>query len=409
MRIILPLLVLLLLAGSYSVQAQPDKKYLGTYQSNDHDLKLSVFKKGEVFEVQFLVQGKVYKGEASPFLGMLSGSYAFNGSEVSFTLSRILGQYILTSEGHDLPIERTSETPVALQAKSTASATSTKAASGTAVPAAGTAVPETTSTTAAASGMRTNDASLGFGFNAPSGFKIQKDENGNYTLSESANAAWVVVVASGIDNDKRVLYTELNKPMDINGNKSKVSMAAQPFGDNGVVAEHIFTAQGQKVYLYIIGLTSPYDMGASVTLVSNNVAPTASMRNAAQSVAHSINFTKPVENAQSVQYRQRVAGKRLLYLYTGNGYSEKWYYDLCSDGSFRFYSDMSYTSGGFSGSGNDGNTGRWRVISKGSQSVLVLSSGSNGVQELSIAPGNAGNELKLNGKRYFLTSNESCR
>ncbi|NJK83233.1 MAG: hypothetical protein HC912_04875 [Saprospiraceae bacterium] len=55
------------------------------------------------------------------------------------------------------------------------------------------------------------------------------------------------------------------------------------------------------------------------------------------------------ETSVSKQYKQRITGKRLLYLYTENGSSEKKYYDLCTNGTFYYYSNFSYLSGDFQG------------------------------------------------------------
>jgi hypothetical protein len=385
------------------LQAQPEQKYLGHYKSNDVDFQVAIDKKNDVFVVQFLYEGQRYEGTAFPLLGMLSGTYPYQGNDVGFTISKILGQYFFTSEGNDVPIERLSEKPVVLKAiASTAPVQTTQS------------VKQPVTTTAAVSaqpatthaGKKVTDESMGLSFVAPQGFQINKDDEGNHLLSETANSKWAIAVGPGFDNDKQSLMREMGKPFELNGHVSTLK-SAQYFGENGVVAEHSFSVKGENIFMYIISLVSPYGSGASVTLVSNNIPLTAQMRQTAQSVARSVVFIKSNLSGDAQKYHQRIKGQRLLYMYTGNGLSEKWHYDLCSDGSYRYSSNTSYLSGGFSAVGNDGKSGTWKVISRGNQTVLILQ-GRDGIREFNLTTGGGG-ELLLNGKHYFVTDNQTCR
>ncbi len=233
------------------LNAQVDKKYVGTYQSAQADLKIAVFKTTETsFDIHLLAEGQFYKGTASPTFGILMGTYDYQGNPIGFSISKILGQYLITSDGVDIALERTSEVP-----------------------------------------------------------------------------------------------SDLSK------------LAKKPTTTS----------------------TSP-----SNTTTSGN------------------------ETTVSKQYKQRIAGKRLLYLYTGNGYSEKWHYDLCSNGTFYFYANSSYLSGDFSGVTQSDDAGNWQVFTRGNQTILRLTSQKNGTKEFALTNRADASELNLNNNRYFITKNESC-
>lgn len=103
-----------------------------------------------------------------------------------------------------------------------------------------------------------------------------------------------------------------------------------------------------------------------------------------------------------------IGGRRLLYLYTGNGMADKWYYDLCSNGTYSYGSDNSYSSEGFSAVTADGATGTWQVQTEDNMAYLVLTprGESPTVRFISFR---AQGEVNLGGKRYFLTKNQSCQ
>ena len=227
-----------------NLYAMSQSKYQGTFEHKESGLKVSIKPETDSYGVQMLYQGTLCKGTAVNLLGFISGTYEYNGQQVGFSFSRILGQYFLTSDGVDIPMTKTSDTPQVLK-----------------------------------------------------------------------------------------------------GSGSTLSAVAA-------------------------------------------VPPTA------------------IEK----QWWRRLTGKRLLYLYTGNGYSEKWHYDLCSDGTYAYADDASYTSGGnFSAITANNATGTWRIVSRGNAVFLVLNSRQNGNREFRLDNRQASNEVALNNKRYFVTSNERCK
>ena len=133
--------------------------------------------------------------------------------------------------------------------------------------------------------------------------------------------------------------------------------------------------------------------------------------NTATAIANSILFFQPKVSAASEKVRALLAGKRLIYLYTGSGYSERKDIILCSNGSFYQSTDM----GGFSTNDVDGPSfsarggkrGRWSMSSTGGKLVLSFE-GANAV-EYTLSARQAGNEIGMNGKRWFVQTQNLCR
>ncbi|MBO0950292.1 hypothetical protein [Fibrella forsythiae] len=107
-----------------------------------------------------------------------------------------------------------------------------------------------------------------------------------------------------------------------------------------------------------------------------------------------------------------VRGRRLLYLKTGNGLAQKWFYDLCSNGTYLYSDDTSYSSYGggsdFSAYTRDGGSGTWRVGLEGNVVYLELRPNNGQPSVYELTSGVQG-EINLQGRRYFLTTNQSCR
>jgi hypothetical protein len=237
-------------------QSAAEVKYVGTYKSTEIlELSLAVRKLDPGFEVQFLINGQLFIGEAIPALGILNGTYSYQGNPVSFSISRIIGQYYLTTEGYDIPLSKVSESSTDLS--------------------------EFIAKTEA------------------------KDQSGSGTDQKAAS-----------------------KPLN--------------------------------------------------------------------------------ETEASKQLKNALQGQRLLYLYTANGGSDKKFFDLCSDGSYYYYSNYSYLSGGFSGGTTDEDQGSWGISQVGDQMVLVLNSQKGELIEIVLTAGNSQGELMGNGRRYFLSTNETC-
>lgn len=120
---------------------------------------------------------------------------------------------------------------------------------------------------------------------------------------------------------------------------------------------------------------------------------------AGHDITSRIEFFQPRATAQSSAWDQALRGKHLVYLYTGNGYSERKDLYLFANGTFSQRMNMSSVSINGSGGGAGGSDGAWRVTPAGQ---LVLSFHDGRSASYSLAPRQARNEVALNGQRYFV-------
>lgn len=171
----------------------------------------------------------------------------------------------------------------------------------------------------------------------------------------------------------------------INGNYNFNSKAFN-FSFSKVLGQFYFTSEGVDIPM----------LKTSETITALKAQPVAK--------------TSTSSTKESNPWAERIKGKRLLYLYTGNGYSEKWFFDLCSDGSYANGDNTSYTSGGnFSATTANGGSGTWKVVANGNVFTLQLKANNGSTREFRINKRTTSNEIDLNGKRYFITQNQRCR
>ena len=104
------------------------------------------------------------------------------------------------------------------------------------------------------------------------------------------------------------------------------------------------------------------------------------------------------------KWYKEVAGKQLLYIYTGNGYRRKEKIWLCSDGSFQSSGyGGSISSLGSAAFSDGGRSGRWAV--NGDVLTLAFSNGNTAKYKLSFYKG----FLYLDNTRYFRLENDLCK
>jgi hypothetical protein len=117
--------------------------------------------------------------------------------------------------------------------------------------------------------------------------------------------------------------------------------------------------------------------GSGVVVVSiTDQANEVTGFNTVSAIANSISFFQPKVSAVAQRVRALLAGKRLIYLYSGSGYSERKDIILCSNGAFYQSTDM----GGFSTndiegpsfSARGGKRGRWSISPNGAKLMIAF-------------------------------------
>jgi hypothetical protein len=371
-----------------------ETSFVGQYENAQAQLSITVNAKGENFEGIVVFQGVQYPFAASKALGMLNANYYFQGNIASFSISKLLGDYYFTADGVTIVLQKISDKPTAPKPSNP---TTNHASSGNT---------QTTATTQAptASGQKVNDPSAGFSFQLPAGYQYALNQN-SYSLTAPSSKVQFAVTPHNYNNVDQIRATAT----DVSDAKSNTYLktTVQNYGSKGLIISMTGSSQGQPVTIALIALLSPNGGGVSIAGAGATSDFTTDHTATLKSIANSVQFSKPQVSAEALQWKQQLTGKRLTYLYTGSGYSEKKVIQLCSSGRYERYGDDSYLSNDafstFSAAGQNGNAGVWKVQSRGSQSFLTLVSDNGSTFEYSLASKTSG-QLLLNNKRYFIES-----
>lgn len=385
-----------LFCNPLSAQESKTDPFIGVFSNVQNGIVLSLDATSSGSYTGYLTyQGQQHPASGIKVLGVLTGEYTYRGNSVAFSLARIAGVYYLGSEGVTLEMQRNSEAPRSAD------------------PVAGKQSPEKVniSTVAAtATGVRTKDPYGAYSFQAPAPDWGQAMENGGFQLQKNGQNT-----ALGIAPHVYASLEEIQKnAVGVEDAASNTSLKADvsAYGDNGLFIRFSGRVQGNAVAIETITLLSPHGGGVHVVSAALGQELPHANREALKSVANSVEFYKASVSPLVLEWQQRIQGKQLLYLYTGNGYSEKTTIDLCRSGTFYYAGDGSYTSGGyaqFSYVGQNANQGIWKVLTKNGQAVLVLFFNNNTIAEYALSKRPAANEIGLNGKRYFIQTAAACR
>lgn len=248
---------------------------------------------------------------------------------------------------------------------------------------------------------RLADESGGYNFSAPAGWTRNRGEDG-FSLVNPEKTILLVVRSHRYDTfEAAVRDTKLDgdtqvvgEPRDLKNGGKFVRLAKR-------------TSEGLAV-IDIFVLFSPNGGGVIVIGLSDEKNGETSLR-AAATIAQSIAFTKPQVSAASSGWQSALAGKHLLYMYSGNGYFEEKHIYLCASGTVI----QTTGSGGFSPGDSDGGSfagrggkrGNWEI--SGTRLVLRFQDGSVG--EYNLSRRQASNEVGLNGNRYFVENQTVCK
>ena len=248
---------------------------------------------------------------------------------------------------------------------------------------------------------RLSDTSAGFSFDAPAGWTSNRGEDGFSLVNRDKTILLVVrphrydtfeaaVRDTKLDGDTQVV----GEPRDLKGGGKFVRLAKR-------------TSEGNAV-IDVFVLFSPNGGGVIVVGLSDQKNAETSFRTAG-TIAQSVVFTKPQVSAGSSVWQSALAGKHLLYMYSGNGYFEEKHIYLCASGSvIQTTGSGGFTPGdsdGGSFAGHGGKRGSWEI--SGSRLVLRFQDGSVGQYEISRRQ--ASNEVGLNGNRYFVENQTVCK
>lgn len=231
----------------------------------------------------------------------------------------------------------------------------------------------------------------GFSTSVPASFKVSQDASG--TVAVEPQQKYMVVIKNHTYNNFEAFAQQANLEKD----GFTLVGDVRTFNGN----DRSFRAAKQTPTGYLLADTfvcfSPHGGGSLIVALSDEKNADAAYLSAYQ-MAQNLQYSQPQKDQL---WSSALSGKHLIYLYTGNGYSERKDLYLGANGQFAQRNDASSASMNGSGFVAGGGDGSWRVM-PGGQLVLQFNNGNVGTYNL--APGKAGNEVLLNGKRFFVTN-----
>jgi len=102
-------------------------------------------------------------------------------------------------------------------------------------------------------------------------------------------------------------------------------------------------------------------------------------------------------------WEKRISGKKLIYLYTSNGFSDKTIIYLNSNKTFEGSLESVSVSQLGSGSTRNSSNGTWKINKLSNATWLDLTHKDGTSESLLLEQRQAGNEINMNGKRFFVT------
>ena len=108
-------------------------------------------------------------------------------------------------------------------------------------------------------------------------------------------------------------------------------------------------------------------------------------------------------NQPDALWEKRISGKQLIYLYNSSGFSDKTVINLYSNKTFEGSLESVSVSQLGSGSTRNSSNGTWKInkLSNGTWLDLTHKDGSS--ESFLLEQRQAGNEINMNGKRFFVT------
>ncbi|MBC7901725.1 MAG: hypothetical protein H7070_16920 [Saprospiraceae bacterium] len=250
---------------------------------------------------------------------------------------------------------------------------------------------------------RLTDSTGTYSFAVPAGWKSNADAEGFAVVNPEKTVA-LAIKAHNYDNFaafaadanlERDGLELVGKPLEITGGTAFRTMKKTPNG---------------TIYIGTCVLFSPHGGGMIIVALSNEVNAATALETG-WNLSQSVLFSKLRQNVVTGQSQSPLSGKHLLYLYTGNGYSERKDIYLCASGGFY----QSTNLGGFTPNDSAGGSfgslaskhGTWTISGDGAKLSLAFQNGRTA--EYRITKRQASNEIGLNGNRFFVQSQDKCR
>jgi len=362
------------------LSAQGQDPFVGTFQGDGLTLVLQAAGEGE-YRGEAEEDGVRFSIQARSSGSILEGSYSFFGMQSPFRA---------TLEGpHRMMVEADGERYTLLR----------EGAGTMHDPAASTTTPGPPASN------EIDDPRWGLRFRIPPGWQLAQQEEGSWVLV-SATVPGAVVVSElevhSLDELRRVVAGEIVDQ----GIRLTPGGGSEPVGSAGLGVEVTGTLGDAQVHGYAVGVVSPQGPGLTILAVTEPGKYEPAHREAARLLGESVQFRAPAAGGNN-GWQAQLSGQRLVRLgrsgTTGGGSQNRTTVTLCRDGrgGYLYTYSMAMDVGGVFGNSSqrDEGEGRWEVVVRGGQPLLVMRFHNGTVHEWTLSMEN--DRIHLDGRQYL--------
>lgn len=250
---------------------------------------------------------------------------------------------------------------------------------------------------------------LGLSFNIPNGWSGQVEAE--YIVLGHTTIPGLMILSSNTNKDVQSLKAEALKGLLDEGVDLKPSGDFMLKGENRVEGMYQGTFNDQKVKGYAIGLINVLGKGMNILILTETNKFSEQHKKEANTLASSVVFYKADDTESTIYWKQKLVGTQLYQGLTRGDGSDITKIDLCSNGSFYYYSnshiafDQSYGYG--SANSNANNTGIYKIYTVGANSVLEVTFNNGEIYEYDLSV-NEQEHTFLDTTRYFVVASRKC-
>ena len=258
----------------------------------------------------------------------------------------------------------------------------------------------------------------GISFEIPTGWMAQMEDDYIF-LGHTSIPGLIIIFENAAQTAEELKQNALQGIYD-----QGVSLA--PEGDflieeNKVKGYYVGNFQGSQVKALAVGLVSRVGSGFTALILTENSMFSEVHVQEMNKLVESVHFKEVSGTYSTEQWKGWLIGSQLRYMYTsggsdyGGGYSgtsEDTRINLCSDGTFLYYSNTSSSFDGSAGfgytQGNEDSSGTYSIYGNAGRTILKLAFKNGQIQEYTVSSNDQDHTL-LNDYRYFVVALEGCR
>ena len=383
-----------------------NNSFNGVFLNKEINLKITVEELNGIYSGTYLVQNNSFPITAQiNENNSLIGTYPYFDNNVPIQIMKMEGQFMLITEGVTIPMTFTPSNTTQIVGTSATSINTNKIITEN-----NNKLATQKKTKKIANGQLFKDINTGFMFNIPSDWVGQVNTDGGYLIGHNTKPGFILVIPNEYETMSN-LRTDFTKGVQEEGFYLTLSNELTKYSKEGLIGNYEGIIQGQNSKAVSIGLLSPYNSGGLTIIIGvRSDLFTEGYTTIIQSIANSVIFSKPSVSPIAGKWKRQLTGKKLQYMKTANGFSDKIIIGLCPNGDFSYYSNSSGMSGGMdvlTYAGQNKNHGRWHIKSSRQNGILILTFSNGEVYEYTLSTRVDSGAINLNGSRYFVL-NDGC-